>query len=84
MKLTHKLLPHSDQCLWFVKVIHVKNTGNRENYKKESGNLLTSLPRFTKKRKCKFFFPNRYFVFLIENYCFPNRNFVFLSFLKIK
>ena len=42
MKLTHKLLPHPDQCLQFVKVIHVKNTGNTETYKKESGNLLTS------------------------------------------
>ena len=56
MKLTHKLLPHSDQCLWFVKVIHVKNTGNRENYKKESGNLLTLLPRFTKKGNVNFVF----------------------------
>ena len=44
MKLifTHELLlPH--QCLLFVKVIHVKNSGNTENYKEESGNLLISL-----------------------------------------
>ena len=49
---THELLPH--QCLLFVKVIHVKNLGDTDHYKEESGTILISLPRFTKK--CKTYF----------------------------